>query len=157
MNYLYDITDAYSPEQFRLTHNIMAYTTDNWKTVSAALGKHDYNYYDSNKVLQCGTDYGLSAKFVTAGNINGSQIIGGEIYSQNYTSTTGTYMNLNNGTFSWAGGKLKYDGETLSISGDGSQLDISLNNSINGLSTQITTTAEGIRSEVSDNAFFLIN
>ncbi len=106
-----DISEDYSPEQFRLTHNIMAYTTDNWETVSAALGKHDYEYYDSDKVKQKSTDYGLSAKFVAAGYINGSQIIGGEIFSQNYTPTTGTYMNLNDGSFSWAGGKIKYDGK----------------------------------------------
>ena len=113
-----DISEEYSPEQFRLTHNIMAYTTDNWETVSAALGKHNYKYYDSSKKLQDGIDYGLTAKFVTAGYINGSQIIGGEVYSQNYTPTTGTYMNLNDGSFSWAGGKIKYDGKNdVSLSG----------------------------------------
>lgn len=110
-----EITETYSPEQFRLTHNIMAYTTDNWKTVSAALGKHDYVYYDSDKILRQDVDYGLTAKFVTAGYVNGSQIIGGEIYSQNYTPTTGTYINLNDGTFSWAGGKIKYDGKDLKL------------------------------------------
>ena len=110
-----DITETYSPEQFKLTHNIMAYTTDNWKTVSAALGKHEYVYYDNNQTLQNGLDYGLTSKFVTAGYINGSQIIGGEIYSQNYTSNSGTYMNLNDGTFSWAGGKIKYDGTNLKL------------------------------------------
>lgn len=112
-----DITGAYSPEQFRLTHNIMAYTTDNWKTVSAALGKHDYVYFDDSDIKQTATDYGLTAKFVTAGYINGSQIIGGEIYSENYTSTQGTYLDLNNGNFSWAGGKMKYDGDSLVLNG----------------------------------------
>ena len=112
-----DITETYSPEQFKLTHNIMAYTTDNWKTVSAALGKHEYEYYDSNKILSKGVDYGLTSKFVTAGYINGSQIIGGEIYSQNYTSNSGTYMNLNDGTFSWAGGKIKFDGNDVIFRG----------------------------------------
>ena len=112
-----DITEAYLPEQFKLTHNIMAYTTDNWQTVSAALGKHEYNYYDSSKKLKLGIDYGLSSKFVSAGYINGSQIIGGEIYSQNYSSSTGTYMDLNNGNFSWAGGKIKYDGSKVTLSG----------------------------------------
>lgn len=112
-----DITESYLPEQFRLTHNIMAYTNDGWNTVSTALGKHDYIYYNSNKTRQEGADYGLSAKFVTAGYVNGSQIIGGEIYSQNYSSTTGTYMDLNQGLFSWAGGKIKYDGNDLELTG----------------------------------------
>lgn len=112
-----DVAQAYSPEQFRLTHNIMAYTNDNWDTVSTALGKHRYEYYNANKVKQEDIDYGLSAKFVSAGYINGSQIIGGEVYSQNYTSTTGTYLDLNNGNFSWAGGKIKYDGKDLILKG----------------------------------------
>lgn len=113
-----DIEQKYLPEQFKLTHNIMAYTPDNWKTVACALGKQPYEYYDVNKNKQQNVGYGLSAKFVTAGYVNGSQIIGGEIYSQNYTPTSGTYMNLNDGTFSWAGGKLIYDNEELSITGN---------------------------------------
>lgn len=115
-----DIAEDYSPEQFRLTHNIMAYTTDNWETVSSALGKHKYVYYNSNKILQEGLDYGLSAKFVTAGYVNGSQIIGGEIYSSNYSEkdNIGTYIDLINGKFSIAGGKLTYDNEELSVNGN---------------------------------------
>ena len=112
-----DVLEEYSPEQFKLTHNIMAYTTDNWGTVSAALGKHEYDYYDSNKVLKKDVGYGISANFLNAGHISGSQMIGGEIYSQNYTSTTGTYMNLNDGTFTWAGGKIVYDGTDLKLNG----------------------------------------
>lgn len=110
-----DVSESYLSEQFRLTHNIMAYTNDGWNTVSTALGKHDYKHYDSNKKLQTSTDYGLSSKFVTAGYISGSQIIGGEIYSENYTSTTGTYINLNEGTFSFAGGKINYNGTNLNL------------------------------------------
>lgn len=114
-----DVAQDYSPEQFRLTHNIMAYTNDGWNTVSTALGKHKYEYYNTNKVKQEDIDYGLSAKFVSAGYINGSQIIGGEIYSQNYNSTTGAYVNLNNGEFSLAGGKIKYneDENVLDLTG----------------------------------------
>lgn len=112
-----DVAQDYFSEQFRLTHNIMAYTDDNWNTVSTALGKHNYAYYDGNKQLKDSVGYGLSSKFVRAGFINGSQIIGGEIFSQNYTSTTGTYLDLNNGNFSWAGGKIKYDGKDLILKG----------------------------------------
>lgn len=111
-----DISDGYSPEQLRITHNILAFTEDNWRTSSLGLGKHDYSYYD-NGVLKNGTGYGLSSKFVQAGYISGSQIIGGEIYSQNYSSTAGTYINLNDGTFSWAGGKIRYNGDTLILTG----------------------------------------
>lgn len=112
-----DISEEYSPKQMRITHNIMALTEDNWETVSLGIGEHNYQYYDSNKILNEGTGYGVSAKFLSAGYINGSQIIGGEIYSQNYSSTSGTYMNLNDGTFSWAGGKIRYNGDDLVLTG----------------------------------------
>lgn len=112
-----DISEKYSPKQMRITHNIMALTNDNWETVSLGIGEHDYRYYDSNGVLSQGTGYGISAKFLSAGYIDGSQIIGGEIYSQNYASDAGTYINLNDGTFSWAGGKIKYNGTDLVLSG----------------------------------------
>ena len=106
-----DITGTYSPEQFKLTHNIMAYTDDNWKTVSSALGKHDYKKWENNQWVT-DTDYGLSSKFVTAGYVIGSQIIGGEIVSSNYKigdEAVGTYINLINGNFSFAGGKMIYE------------------------------------------------
>ena len=104
-----DITETYSPEQFRLTHNIMAYTTDNWETVSAALGKHEYTKWNNNQWVK-DIDYGLSAKFVTAGYVTGSQIIGGEIVSSNYKSgKSGTYFDLINGDFEIAGGNIVYD------------------------------------------------
>ena len=112
-----DVEEDYSPEQLRITHNLLAYTSTGWKDVSLGLGKHDYYYYDNNNTLIKSTGYGLSSKFVTAGYIWGSQIIGGEIYSQNYSPTAGTYLNLNDGTFSWAGGKIKYDGNIVSLSG----------------------------------------
>ena len=118
-----DVTDTYSDEQLRITSNILAFTKDNWNTVSLGLGKHNYVRYDKTaKRFVEDVDYGLSATFVTAGYINGSQIIGGDIYSQNYSSTAGTHFGLNDGTFEMAGGKLK--GELvnniykLSVDGD---------------------------------------
>ena len=109
-----EITDTYSPKQVRLTHNIMAFTTDDWKTVSTALGEHNYNYYDSvKKDFVTSTDYGLSAKFVTAGVVSGSQIIGGQIYSSNYKpKQQGSYFDLINGDFQLAGGKMLYNSQT---------------------------------------------
>lgn len=156
-----DITDTYSPEQFRLTHNIMAYTTDNWKTVSAALGKHDYIYYDTSKTKQTATDYGLTAKFVTAGYVNGSQIIGGEIYSTNYEANkSGTYLNLVDGDFELADGKFIYNNEDSKLSVRDVAIDwdtctnpdiehvIGLTDNLNGLSSRITINKNAIASEV---------
>jgi hypothetical protein len=105
-----DILDDYSDEQLRITHNILAFTKDNWLTTSTALGKHRYTYYDEDlKDFVYGEGYGLSSEFVTSGYISGSQIVGGNIYSDNYSSTSGTYIGLRDGYLSFAGGKIVYD------------------------------------------------
>ena len=54
-----DITDSYSPEQLRITHNVLVYSDDAFETCKTALGKHDFYYYDSAGVLQRSTGYGL--------------------------------------------------------------------------------------------------
>ena len=113
-----DILDEYSPKQSRLTSNIFAFTDDNWKTAKLGIGEHNYvKYNTTTKTFQQDTGYGLSAEFVTAGYVNGSQIIGGDIYSQNYSSInkTGTVLHLNDGTFSFGGEKLVYDGNTFTL------------------------------------------
>lgn len=114
-----DVTETYSPEQLKLTHNIMAYTDNDWKTVKQAIGKHEYIVYDKNEnnfVKKIG--YGINADFMTAGVVSGSQIIGGDIYSDNYSKSgaTGSYLNLRDGTFSFGGGSLRYEGGNLLIS-----------------------------------------
>lgn len=114
-----ELTDDYSPEQLKLTHNIMAYTDDNWRSVKQAIGKHDYVTYNSptDSWIQ-NTGYGMSAEFVTAGQVMGSKVVGGEIYSSNYHrgvigSTTnkplGTYINLTTGDFRFGGDKIVFD------------------------------------------------
>ena len=118
-----DVIEDYDPEQFRLTHNIMAYTDDNWKTVRHAIGKHDYVFYDENqKMFANKTGYGITADFMTAGIVSGSQIIGGDIYSSNYSndvnSRAGSHLNLTDGTFSFAGGNLTYDTNRLYVNGE---------------------------------------
>lgn len=113
-----EVTESYSDEQLKVAHNILCFTKDNWKTASLGLGKHKYKYYDSElHNFKEEIDYGLSAKFVSAGYIYGSQLIGGEIYSDNYSSTAGSHLNLNDGSFSFAGGKLTYDGDEINLSG----------------------------------------
>lgn len=106
-----DITETYSPEQLRITHNIMAYTDDNWRTVKQAIGKHDYKAYDDeSKAFVKKTGYGVTSDFLNAAYVGGSQMIGGDIYSDNYEpKTSGTHFNLRNGEFEIAGGKIVYD------------------------------------------------
>ena len=114
-----DVTDLYSPEQLKITHNVLCFTKDDWLTTSLAIGKHDYIYYDeADKSFKTATDFGVSASFLQAGYIYGSQIISGDIYSDNYSEidNTGSHLNLRDGTFSYAGGALTWDGTTLLIS-----------------------------------------
>lgn len=111
-------TESYSPEQLRITHNILVFTDDNWVTAKAALGKHDFTYYDADDDdYKTAKKYGLTAEFVQAGYVNGSTIIGGDIYSENYSSVsnTGSHINLNNGNFTFGGDKLTFDGTTLTL------------------------------------------
>lgn len=122
-----DITGTYSPEQLKVTHNIMAYTDNNWETVKQAIGKHGYKFYDkeiSDFVDKIG--YGMTTEFVDAGHVTGSQIIGGDIYSDNYSVTkrTGSYLNLRDGTFSFGGGSLRYENGKLIISSEAADTNI---------------------------------
>ena len=122
-----DITEKYSPEQIRLTHNIIAYTDDDWASVKQAIGKHKYKYYDEGKKdFIDAMGYGVSADFVTAGIVSGSQIIGGNIYSDNYSipKGTGSYINLRDGTFSFGGGALKFNDGKLTISSNPANTNI---------------------------------
>ena len=115
-----DESQDYNPEMLRVTKNIICLTDDAFRSVKTAIGKHDYYYFDENQILQKRTGFGVGSEFMQAGYSWGSQIIGGEIYSENYSNDKdnpkGTYFNLNDGTFSLGGGKIKYNGETLSLS-----------------------------------------
>ena len=117
-----DEINGYDNEQMRLSHNILCYTDDNWESVSTALGKHSYVTYDilSKQFINL-TGYGLSAQFVQSGQINGSQIIGGEIYSTNYQlNKQGSYYDLDRGLIYLNGNgenKFKFDGNELTIKG----------------------------------------
>ena len=106
-----DIAEDYSGEQLRVTNNVIAFTTDNWKTLRAALGKQRYTLDGVSY-----EEYGVNADFCLS-----PKIIGGDIFSDNYSSSAnnplGTHINLRDGTFSLAGAKLKYDGNTLTLDG----------------------------------------
>ncbi len=141
-----DITGDYSPEKLRLTHNLLVYTSDNFKTVRCALGKHDYYKY-VNDVLSKYTDYGLTADFVTAGVVNGSQIIAGNIYSANYSAADnkGTKICLDNGNFTLGDGKIVYDGKVLKIKGV--EIDWSTTNESQSMWAKINANADSIIAE----------
>lgn len=101
-----DILGTFAPEQVKINHNTIVWTDDYWQTAKCALGKIEYY----NPILKTNVkQYGLIADAVIAGILMGNDIIGGDIYSENYSSTTGTHIDLNNGDFSFAGGKLIYN------------------------------------------------
>lgn len=79
-----DVLDDYSPEQFILTHNVLAFTDDNWEHLRAALGKQNYTL---NGVKYEG--YGLNADFCIA-----SMIIGATINNGNSTFTVDPNGNM---------------------------------------------------------------
>lgn len=115
-----DTLKGYSPEQMKITHNALVFTKDNWETATLGLGKQEYSKYDATEDgFVTIEDYGLSARFVQAGYIQGSDIVAGNIYSTNYSSSnhTGAHINLNDGTFTLADGKLTFDGTDFSING----------------------------------------
>lgn len=116
-----DIEGDYKQEQVILTSHSLAFTEDNWKTASLGLGRQTYTYWDdTNQQWVTAIGYGLNAKFVDAGYIRGSKIVAGDIYSNNYTANgvTGAHINLDDGKFTFANGKLKFDGTNLYIQGD---------------------------------------
>lgn len=107
-----DILNDYSSEQIKINNNIITYTDDYWQTAKCALGK--IQYY--NPILKTNvSQYGLIADAVISGILMGNDIIGGAIYSMNFSDDAGTYIDLVNGDFSFAGRKLQYVSETNSL------------------------------------------
>jgi len=125
----------YSPNALRITNNIIGFTRDGWSTVSEAIGEILYTDPITGKKSM---KYGVIAEAIIGqliasenmyiGNKKGSVQITGEgitisngvIKSANYSSDkkTGSIIDLTDGNFSFAGDKLVWNGENLSISGD---------------------------------------
>ena len=115
-----DISSTYSPDQVKIVHNAIAFTDNNWQSVKQVIGNHSYTVFNrETSQWETRTGYGNTAEFVVAGNVSGSTIVGGEIYSHNFSNTSGkeagTYIDLANGSFSFAGGGFTYDGDKTLI------------------------------------------
>lgn len=106
-----DITDSYNDKQFRITHNILAFTDDNWASIRTALG--NFKYVDEKGVIH-DDQYGLNADFVIAGLVQGSKMVAGHIYSENYSAhpNTNSHFDLNTGAFNLGGKCIVFDPET---------------------------------------------
>ena len=114
-----DITEDYDRHQFRLTHNMFAFTNNHWKpgSVISALGEHNYTYWDGAKFVTA-TDYGLTTQFVQSGHIVGGQIIGSELLSSNWNgNNVGTYIDLNKNVVK-LGDKLVFENNKLTFGSD---------------------------------------
>lgn len=121
-----DIFDDYEDKQLKLTHNTIAFTDDNWRSVKTVLGENNYISYNfsENKWEQL-VGYGLTSQYVMSGVIYGeNEIIGGMIRSKNYSdgktldkdgnllAKGGSYIDLNTGEFSFGGDSIYYrDGD----------------------------------------------
>lgn len=120
-----DITETYDDRQVRMTHNALEFTENNWLTASLAIGEFPYEKF-VNGVKQEDVGYGVIGKFVKAGYVIGSQVIAGQIYSNNYTDTivggehvyTGSHIDLENGKFVLANGKIQWNNSALDIAGN---------------------------------------
>lgn len=113
-----DITESYSQKQIKITNNTLAYTEDSWESVNLAIGEYSYETYNEDEDKWVNKNgYGIRADFLDAGVVKGSTVIGGIIYSDNYSKTNadGSYLNLKDGTFSFAGGALTFDGKDLKV------------------------------------------
>lgn len=164
-----DISGGYLPEQVKFSNNCLVYTDDYWKTAKAALGRIEfYNPVLGENVSR----YGLIADAVVSGILMGNDIVGGNVYSGNYSSDgaspAGTHIDLNSGDFSFAGGRLRYDslsnmlevsGRITATSGSIGGFTIGSSSIYNGTSSLTSTTAgiylgtNGIRQYASSDAY----
>lgn len=84
------------------------FTDDGWRTVSMSVGRGDVSYPQiNNGEIRFVTKsmFGTYADFIIAGYVGGSTIVGGDIYSANYKTSSsktsgnyGTHINLQDGT-----------------------------------------------------------
>lgn len=107
-----DITGEYDPQQLRLTHNVLAYTKDNWETISTALGLVTFTYYEPHVSSTTPIEkdlYGLVAEAVMAGWVVGSTIIGSNIIGGHVQNAGNTaYLDFYNNSWKDPDGH-KYD------------------------------------------------
>lgn len=118
------------------------FTDDNWKTVSEAIGRID---------IKGESVFGVLAQAVIAGYIAGCEIVAGSILSSNYSSSAekGTRLNLDDGTFSFADGKMVFDGNKLTLKN--TEIDWSTVNESEKILSQIKQNADQIVLKVDSN------
>lgn len=116
-----DNASGYDDKQGWIVNNQFLYSDDAFKTVKSVFGE----YKVDNK-----TYWGLLAEAVVAGYIEGSTMVGGQLYSSNYNNNppTGTYINLETGDFEIGGDRFVYDSTTNDLSLNGVTIDWNTSN-----------------------------
>lgn len=142
-----NIENNYEDNQMRIVNNTIAITNDNWETVKTAIGY--YFYTDNNGELK--STYGINAETIV-----GKLVLGNELYFSNENNTMTFDQNgliISNGTNTFIVNpedvnllKIKngeedvfyvdQDGK-LHITGDGTYIDVSGNEVIEGIKTDI--------------------
>lgn len=158
-----EFSDTYSDIQLKIINSTMVITDDNWQTVKTAVGR--YYFYDPRDNFRLKTAYGIIGETIVGKVILGEQLgIFTSNGSMSFTEEDGLVVTNGVNDFSVNPNSdsimtishngedlLKFDEKgQLYISGDGAALDINANDSITGLHSRITQTAEEIKLEVSD-------
>lgn len=153
------LTDNYYDEQLKIINATIAITNDNWETIRTALGAY---YYVDPVTGEQTYAYGIIAETLVGKLILGESLgiysgNGSMTFDQNglcITNGKNTFVvNPNSNTLlslSNQSHPILYVDENgeLHIRGDGSALDISANDTVNGLSSRITQSAGEIAAEV---------
>ena len=142
-----NIENKYEDNQMKIVNSTIAITNDNWETVKTAIGY--YFYTDNNGELK--STYGINAETIV-----GKLVLGNELYFSNETNTMTFDQNgltVSNGTNTFIVNpgdvnllKIKkgeedvfyvdQDGK-LHITGDGTYIDVSSNEVIEGIKADI--------------------
>ena len=156
-------TDDYDDCQLKIINSTLAVTDDNWFTVKTAVGKHYYIDPTTNQVTYA---FGTNAETIVGKMILGEQLgiynsAGSLTFNHNGFNITNSKNTFNvnpnatnlltiSKTVNNTTQNIFYvdNNGTLHITGDGSGLDISANNSITGLSSSLQQTANSITATV---------
>lgn len=148
-------TETYSPIQSKQINSTLAYTTDNWETTKAAIGK--YIYLDPRD-WKYKTGYGVIADTLIGNLILGEEVgiynssgsltfddnglsIGNDVNSFKVNPNSKVLLSLSHNDK-----RLIYVDENggLHIDASGNAIDFSSNDTINGMKSQIKQNAEAI-------------
>lgn len=163
-----DILDSYMPTQLKLINSTIAITNDNWETIKTAIGNFVYRNPESGEFESA---YGINGEVIIGNLLLGEQL---GIYSPDARMRFDNnglridngvnYITINpNADNFFVISKIVSDVQEvkllyvdnqgmLHITGDGTGLDITANNSITGLQTSLQVTAGEIEGKIKSSS-----